>query len=81
MTQRHLGDPPEDDPAPEAVEEHPAPALETVAPPAVPSAPALAVPHGPSDVELRKRQRAWQQERARFESSRQHRRPTEEEPK
>jgi hypothetical protein len=67
VTQRHLGDPAEEvDESPETTE----PTSETPpeAPPEPPS-PALAVSRVPSDGELRKRQRAWREERARFEAS------------
>lgn len=69
VTQRHLGDPSEE-PLPEEVKE-PSPLPEPVpAIPLDPSPPAAAVPREPSDVELRKRQRAWRIERARFEAGR-----------
>jgi hypothetical protein len=66
--QRHLGDPPED-PRPEVPDETPGTDQEVSE---APTEMAMAAPlptRGPSDTELRKRQRAWRLERARFEAS------------
>ncbi len=69
VTQQHLGDPPVES-APEDAPE--APLVEPTTGPSDPapldpsSAPS---PRGPSDLELRERQRAWRVERARFERS------------
>jgi hypothetical protein len=69
MTQRLLVDPPQDG---SPVESDGIAEPETGTPPARPEEPVAAptVPRGPSDTELRKRQRAWRGERARFEASR-----------
>jgi|HubBroStandDraft_1064217.scaffolds.fasta_scaffold1359398_1 hypothetical protein len=71
MTQRHLGDPPEDAPPPE-VPEIPqisqSPRKDEVVVPRVDPA-GRAHPPEPSETALRLRQRAWQEERARFEAS------------
>jgi hypothetical protein len=71
MTQRHLGESPEDEspedrPSAEAPEAVPS----TTGPAGTPVIPSPPGPRVPSDLELRKRQRAWQRERARFEASR-----------
>ena len=74
VTQRHLGESPTDgppgatsDPSREDRSE-PQPADRT--PPPNAAIPAPDIPRGPSDLDLRERQRAWQKERARFEASR-----------
>jgi hypothetical protein len=72
-----LGDPPEVLPseATEGTAERTVPADDL---PVETALPLPVAPYGPCDVELRKRQRAWQQERARFEASKQHPPATEE---
>lgn len=68
ISQRMLDDPPAPGPTEELEgrpqsEDSPSEAISDETPPAPRG------PRGPSDTELRKRQRAWQQERARFEAS------------
>lgn len=68
VTQRRLAGSPEEI-APDAERD---PLHASDAPSVSPAAtvpPAPVTPRGPSDVELRKRQRAWREERARFERS------------
>jgi hypothetical protein len=71
LTQRHLGDTPEDTPAPEQPElseiVRSLPKNEVVVPRVAPPGPTH--PSEPSETALRQRQRAWQEERARFEAS------------
>jgi len=67
VTQRLLIDPDGERP-PEGTDRTEAP--ETPAAPLEEPTATPTVPRGPSDTELRKRQRAWRGERARFEASR-----------
>ncbi|MGI0070733.1 MAG: hypothetical protein ACRECT_01450 [Thermoplasmata archaeon] len=77
LTQRRLGDPEETPDPPESEGSGGEPERETPAElPDIPAPPAsVAVPRyqEPSDVELRKRQRAWREERARFEAAKESR--------
>lgn len=69
ITQRRLGDAAED-PSPEEIGSPPDPPQRAALVPAEPVAPDPDVTRGPSDLELRKRQRVWRLERARFERAR-----------
>jgi hypothetical protein len=75
VMQRRLGDPDEVLP-PETANESQETLDPTPAPPSEPGPPVPAISREPSDIELRKRQRAWRIERARFESARDRRRST-----
>jgi hypothetical protein len=66
VTQRLLEPEPSEETDSPPPEEEPLP---DPSPPPEP-APAPVFPRGPSDIELRKRQRAWFRERARYEASR-----------
>ncbi len=82
MTQRHLGDPPEDPPEPQLPADSELPERSTPDPVSSRKDAPLGPPRplAPSDTGLRLRQQAWQKERARFETSK-HRSPPEDDSK
>ena len=75
LKQRHLGDPPKETPVADGSGSRQGP-LQPPSPSLLTDPPVASAPRGPSDTQLRERQKAWRLERERFEESKRRGRPS-----